>query len=63
MADIVPSWMWRDPGEIIEQLLARPARDQVPRVVIQPAARAATRDRYYTTARRVRVKQLMKGKR
>lgn len=63
MADIVPAWMWRDPEEIIEGLLALSSRSS-PRLTIgMPAAvPRVDRDRYYTQARRLHVKQLMRGK-
>jgi hypothetical protein len=61
MADIVEAWMWRNPEEIIERLLVNSARQDAPRPVIHVAARE-NRDRYYTRARRHRVKQLMKGR-
>ena len=63
MADIVPAWMWRSPGEIIDRLVARSERTErrgeaiSVRVVEHPA-----RDAYYTQARRLHVKQLMKGR-
>ena len=67
MADIVETWMWRDPEEIIERLLARSGRASMRPVITlaQEAARGArggARDRYYTMARRCHVKQLMRGR-
>jgi hypothetical protein len=63
MADIVPAWMWRDPEEIIEPLLRIAAkkeeRAQAP--AAEPAGVSGARDRYYTMARRIHVKQLMRS--
>lgn len=67
MADIVESWLWRDPGEIIEGLLTRSAREAAKGqglVLGQAGAVERThRDRYYTQARRLHLKQIMRGKR
>ena len=63
MPDIVPAWMWRDPGEIIEQLLQRSAREAAKargQGLTLGAARPVARDRYYTIARRVAVRSAMK---
>jgi hypothetical protein len=67
MADIVPAWMWRDPGEIIDELLSRSAR-QAARAQGLDVGRADSvsrpqRDRYYTQARRVHLQQIMRGRR
>jgi hypothetical protein len=63
MADIVERWMWRAPGEIIERLVARSGRcEQRGEAVSTRAPSHTTRDRYYTQARRLHVKQLMRGK-
>lgn len=57
MADIVPKWMWRDPGEVIERLIADSSRRNAPRQPwVQTHARPAARDRYYTQARRIEVR-------
>jgi len=55
----LPSWQYADPAGIVEfavlRVVAVPANDAPrPRVV---------RDRFYTQARRLHVKQLMRGKR
>jgi hypothetical protein len=58
MADIVESWLWRSPEEIIEPLLRRSDR-QVEKAVKADVIRApAVKDRYYTMARKLYVKQL-----
>jgi hypothetical protein len=63
MPDIVERWMWRDPGEIIDRLLVRSARASAPRVDHDPAnqaSAAAGKDRYYTQARQLEIRQCMK---
>ena len=62
VADIVESWMWRDPGAVIDRLLARSARIERrgEAISLRPNARSP-RDAYYTQARRLHVKRLMKG--
>lgn len=68
MADIVPAWMWRDPGEIIEGLLTLSARrpGQGLRQGETPV-KVGPKDRYYTMARRCAVrgavKRAMRGER
>lgn len=62
MSDIVPAWMWRDPGEIIETLLQISARSERRGEAISTRPQRPDRDRYYTQARRLHVKQLMKGR-
>ena len=64
MTDIVERWMWRPPGDIIERLIARSMRCERRGETIQsrPNERSP-RDRYYTLARRLHVKQLMREKR
>jgi hypothetical protein len=63
MADIVPAWMWRDPQEIIEGLLriSERAESSATPSTGAPAPNHAPRDRYYTMARRLPVKQLMRS--
>lgn len=57
MADIVPAWMWRDPGEIIEGLL----RLSQPRAAVRVDTCARLQpDRYYTMARRLDRKNSLK---
>lgn len=62
MKDIVPAWMWKDPGEIIEGLLRLSAPR--PTVRVETCARQG-RDRYYRMARRLSVrnsfKRVMRG--
>ena len=58
MSDIVEAWLWRDPGEIIERLQQRTARRRDG--VAAPAIPRPARDRYYTQARRVHVKNIMR---
>ena len=65
MPDMVETRMWQDPGQIIERLLERSARD---------AARARglamghaepghqSHDRYYTMARRASIRRANKGR-
>jgi hypothetical protein len=63
MPDIVPAWMWRDPGEIIEQLLEHSAREAARPVLTLATGEAGLRqprDRYYRAWRRCHVKQLMR---
>jgi hypothetical protein len=77
MADIVEAWKWRDPEEIIEALLRESERRDRRATAMtesteQGTGRAigsltvrggcAKRDCYYTAARRLHVKRLMKGK-
>lgn len=66
MADIVERWMWQSPGDIIERLISRSAAQKLPNPPPSgprpPPPPAPPRDRYYTQARRVHVKRLMKGK-
>jgi hypothetical protein len=59
---VVEAWMYRDPAEVGDALVARAAR--LPVVAVRTSAPVSvTRDRYYTQARRLHVKQLMKGRR
>jgi len=59
---VLPSWQYADPA-LFAQFTSRP----MVRVVIVPAndspAVRCVRDRYYTQAKRLHVKQLMRGKR
>lgn len=59
------AWMYRDPAEHADRLMARSAR--VERTASLPAAAepasCVTRDRYYRQARRLHVLQSMKGHR
>ena len=59
---VVESWLYRDPGEHGDALLARAARLGRPFSVCSPAPCHPGRDRYYTMARRFHVRQLMKGR-
>lgn len=72
--DIVEAWLWNDPGEIIEPLMRRTDRlerrargDAEPLPIVNETLSApnavVVRDRYYTQARRLHVKHLMRGKR
>jgi hypothetical protein len=56
---VCPAWMYRDPAEIVDDLLRAGAKVQA----CAPAEPCRQRDRYYTQARRFHVKQLMRGKR
>lgn len=60
MADHCPRWMWRDPYEIIERLLAKSAASG-PDVSRGTSPVRPCRDRHYTQARRLRIRTLMKG--
>lgn len=54
--------MWRNPEEIIERLIGVGERDtRRADAKLVPPPRVA-RDRHYTRARQLHVKQLMKGK-
>lgn len=55
MTDICERWLWRPPGEIIERLIAR----RRPRLLIEVKPHPV-RDRYYTQARRLHLKRVMK---
>ena len=59
---VVESWLYLDPAEHGDALLARAARLGRPSGLCSPAPCHPDRDRYYTMARRVHVKQLMKGR-
>lgn len=56
--DIVPAWMWRSPGDIIEELLALSQREFSRQILTVPheTKRGADRDRYYTMARRAQIR-------
>lgn len=61
--DICERWKWCDPQEIVDRLIAIANRTErrgeaISWRVVVPVAR----DRYYTQAKRLHVKQLMKGK-
>lgn len=67
--DIVPAWMWQPPGDIIEDLLelsVRLDRRALLKVSRETKCVAVTgevrvrKDRYYTMARRVYVRALLK---
>lgn len=73
VSDIVEAWKWRDPEEIIEALLRESGRREGKAAAVAPIAAVervrptvregcVKRDRYYTLARRIHVKRLMKGK-
>lgn len=61
VSDIVEAWKWRPAGEIIERLLGESARTERrgEAISLRPTEHPQ-RDRYYTQARRLHVKQLMK---
>ena len=57
--DIVESWKWSSPEEIIERLLtisSRPAS-----VMTAPLPAQKQRDKYYTQARRLHVRRMVKA--
>ena len=62
---IAEAWTYRDPQEIADALIGRSAR--LRRGASSPApstcAPSTTRDRYYRQARRLHVRQAMKGTR
>jgi hypothetical protein len=60
---VVESWLYRDPAEHGDALLARAAKLVRPAASCAPAPAHTRRDRYYTMARRLHVKQAMKGQR
>ena len=63
MSDIVEAWLWRDPGEIIDGLLRRSDKtERRGEAVSERLPDRQPRDRYYTQARRLHVKQLMRGR-
>lgn len=63
MSDIVERWKWRPPGEIIERLIGETAhQERRGEAISVRAPEHQTRDRYYTQARRLHVRQLMKGR-
>lgn len=61
--DICERWKWSDPQEIADRLLRETSRLERRGEAISLRVPAhATRDRYYTQAKRLHVKQLLKGK-
>lgn len=63
MSDIVEAWLWRDPGEIIEGLLRRAERtEQRGEAISVRQKRKTIWDAHYRQARRLHVKQLMRGR-
>jgi len=63
MTDIVEAWKWQAPGDIIERLLGESARtERRGEAISAKPGEHPPRDRYYTQARRLRVKQLMRGR-
>ena len=64
MADIVEAWLWAPPSpEMVDRIRARHNRgEQRGTVIPAKAPDYQTRDRYYTQARRLHVKQLMREK-
>ena len=62
MSDIVERWLWDPPGDIIERLVARSERSLGRGGTISVGVARQPRDRYYTQARRLHVKQAMRGK-
>lgn len=59
---VVEAWLYRDPAEHGDALLARAAKLGRPSMPCAPVPCRPVRDRYYTMARRVHVKQAMKGR-
>jgi len=62
---VAEAWMYRDPQEIVDALVGRSARmEHRPGTpATTPSAPCTNRDRYYRQARRLHVKQAMKGRR
>lgn len=67
--DIVEAWKWRDPGEQIERLLRESERVEQRILTLAHATTIAPlnvdlpesrRDRYYTQARKLHVKQTLR---
>jgi hypothetical protein len=67
MPDIVASWKWRDPGEIIERLVAETALDEHRAEAKAKPKPREQRDRHHVRAlqlkRRQSLKKVMKGER
>jgi len=59
---VVEAWLYRDPAENPDALLARAAKLGRPSTPCAPVPCRPPRDRYYTMARRLHVKQAMKGR-
>ena len=59
---VVEAWLYRDPGEHCDALLARAARLGRPSISCSPSPCRVGKDRYYTMFRRFHVRQLMKGR-
>ena len=55
---VVESWMYRDPAEHADALIARSQRQERRQ---QQGSSSTDRDRYYTAARRIEVRRAMKG--
>lgn len=69
--DIVPAWMWKPPGDIIEDLLEHSAARERRQLRLvsretkcgaEPLQASVRKDRYYTMARRAHVRALPKEK-
>lgn len=60
MADIVESWLWRDPAEIVDRMMKRAARHAAREQGLELGRAEPARDRYYTMARRVEVRDAVK---
>ncbi|HJT63096.1 MAG TPA: hypothetical protein VJ797_15610 [Burkholderiales bacterium] len=63
---VVEAWLYGDPAEIGDALVARLQRDTLRASRVRtcaPQCVRVPRDRYYTQARRLHVKQLMRGRR
>lgn len=58
---IAEAWMYRDPQDIVDGLIALHARRDRTPAMSEPSP--VQRDRYYTQARRLHVRQVMKGRR
>jgi len=59
---VVEAWLYRDPAEHGDALLARAAKLGRPSMPCAPVPCRPVRDRYYTMERPVHVKQAMKGR-
>ena len=56
---VVEAWMYRDPAEHADALIARSARHERR---AEATAGRNEKDRYYTAARRIEIKQAMRGR-
>ena len=62
---VVESWLYLDPSQRGDALMARSARlgHRATSPTVGPCASHPARDRYYTMARRLHIAQVMKGRR